>query len=238
LKKKSAFSLIELVFVIVVLGILASLAMSRSERDLRQEASETILSHIRLAQQLALRDNKHRPFDGTNNDDRWQRAYWRFEYANCSDMENYDGTASLHYRVGSSIDLGANIDKAESAINPINGKYLYTFHTCNDLEDDESPEVLLSEKFGVRKIEMDTNSGCGIAVGSSTAKQIAFDYLGRPHRGVNAYNTPQFQKLMIEDCNITFTMSTDQNSDGNDDSFIITIKKETGHAFIIDQEEL
>jgi len=234
LKNKSAFTMIELVFVIVVLGILASLAMGRMERDLRQEAAETILSHIRLAQQLALKDNKHR----SDNNAEWQKAYWRFEYADCSDATNYDGTDSLFYRVGSDSDRGGNINKTESAINPINGKYLYTFHTCNNLQADETPEVLISKEFGVKNIVMDTRNGCGISSGSSIAKHIAFDYFGRPHRGISGYSTSEFQKLMVEDCNITFTLSTDYDDDGNDDSFTITIKKETGHAFIVGQESL
>lgn len=232
--KKSAFTLIELVFVIVVLGILASLAIDRMDRDLKQEASETILSHIRLTQQQALNDNKHRADD----DNRWQRAYWRFEYADCSDMTNADGSKSLFYRVGSDIDRAGNIGKEESAINPINGKYLYTFHTCNTLQSDETPDVLISKKFGIKNINMDTSKGCGIASGTTTAKHIAFDYFGRPHRGVAGYSSVDFSKLMVEDCNLTFILSTDQNNDGNDDSFTITIEKDTGHAFIVGQEEL
>jgi prepilin-type N-terminal cleavage/methylation domain-containing protein len=230
--KKSAFTMIELVFVIVILGIMASIAMGRMERDLKQEASETILSHIRLAQQLALNDNKHR----SDSDSKWQKAYWRFEYGDCSDATNYDGTDSLFYRVGSDINRLGSINKVESAINPNNGKYIYTFHTCDTLQPNETPEVLLSKKFGIRDIDMNTANGCGISIGSSVAKQIAFDYLGRPHRGVGSYNSPSFQKLMIEDCNITFTMSTDYDNNGIDDSFIITIEAETGHAFIVGQE--
>ena len=71
--------MIELVFVLVILGILASLAMGRMDRDLRQEAAETILSHIRLTQQLALRDNKH----SSDNNNSWQRAYWNINLSTC-----------------------------------------------------------------------------------------------------------------------------------------------------------
>jgi len=49
--KHSAFTMIELVLVIVVLGILAALAMPRLERDLRQEAKDNLLSAIRYTQQ-------------------------------------------------------------------------------------------------------------------------------------------------------------------------------------------
>ena len=237
MKTKSAFTMIELVFVIVVLGILASLAMGRMDRDLRQEAASTILSHIRLTQQLALRDNKHR----SDNDVKWQKAYWRFEYADCSDAKNKDGSKSLYFRVGSDIDRRNNIDKKESAINPINGKYLYSFNTCNNLKSDESPEVLMSKKFGIRKVEMDRkHGGCGIASGRSSSKQIAFDYLGRPHRGVQGYNSASdfFKKLMVNDCNITFILSTDQDNDNLDDNFTITIKANTGHVFVVGQEDL
>ena len=219
MKNKSAFTMIEIVFVIVVLGILASLAMGRMERDLQQEASETILSHIRLTQQLALRDNKHRP----DNNALWQRAYWDINLSTCANGD-------WSYIVGSDVSLGGGangVDKNESAINPVDGKYLWT-DNCEDLEDDESPTVHLSKKFGISNISR--SNACG-------NRQIAFDYLGRPHRDTN-YDDPDFSNLMTGDCNLTFTLSTDQDGDGNNDNFTIIIKEETGHAFIVGQESL
>jgi len=211
--------MIELVFVIVVLGILASLAMGRMDRDLEQEAKETILSHIRLAQQLALNDNKHR----SDNDPRWQNAYWQFVLRPCGD--------DWSYRVGSDTSLkggGSGLGKTESAINPIDGKYLWA-KNCTDLANNESPSVLLTKKFGIDSINF--TPSCG-------NKIIAFDYLGRPHFDTNYNSTPNFRNILVEDCNLTFTMFTDQDNDGEDDKFTITIEKETGHAFIVGQEAL
>ncbi|SFV57640.1 N-terminal methylation [hydrothermal vent metagenome] len=227
--KKTAFTMIELVFVIVVLAIIASLAMERMDRDLKQEASETILSHIRLAQQLALNDNKHRK----NNNGLWQRAYWRFEYGKCRNTTNLDGTAEYYYRVGSATTLDSGFNKNESAINPMDGKYLYTMNKCNNLQNDESPTVLISKKFGINRIRK--YGGC------STVQHIAFDYLGRPHHQIASYGSADFSKIMTRDCRLKFEMSTDTNNDGiinEEDSFIITIEAETGHAFIVGQENL
>ena len=212
--KRTAFTMIELIFVIVVLGILASLAMGRMDRDLRQEASETILSHIRLAQQLALTDNKHRK----DNDGLWQRAYWRFEYGKCRNTTNYDtGTAEYYYRVGSAVTLDKGFNKNESAINPIDGKYLYTMNTCDDMKKDESPSILISKKFGINKIRK--YGGC------ANVQHIAFDYLGRPHHQIGSYKIADFSKIMTKDCRLKFEMSTD-------DSFTIRVQSETGYAYI------
>jgi len=217
--KKSAFTMIELVFVIIVLGILASVAMDRTDRDLKQEAAETILSHIRLAQQLALSDNKHR----SDNNPKWQTSYWRFEYQKCNNVDRYI------YRVGSDMDLSGGINKIESAIDPTNGKYIWANGNCNsfdDLASDESPDVYLYGRFGVEHISHSTIAG------SCTSQNIGFDYLGRPHIGLKDYktsNSSNFQKLMTKDCILTFTMS-----DG--DSFQIKIEAETGHSFIVGQE--
>ena len=203
--KKSGFTMIELVFVIVVLGILASLAMGRMERDLTQEASETVLSSIRLAQQQALTDNKHR----IDNNSNWQRAYWKFDF-NC--------TANCKYSVGSDINLNGAIEKTESAIDPINGKYLW-----NDggLDTDMSNKVLLENKFGVNSITL--------SVGCAGSNSIAFDYLGRPHINIDTASN-DFSLIMNEDCNLTFDMLSA-------DSFTITIVSETGHAFIVGQPD-
>ena len=217
MKKKSAFTMIELVFVIVVLGILSSIAMGRMERDLSQEASSSILSHIRLAQQLAISDNKHR----SDNNPLWQRAYWQIQFRQCLNGD-------WSYRVGSDIGLDGGVNslgKLESAINPIDGKYLFTTD-CQNLGSDESQSVRLTKKFGIQNI----NSTC--------TQSIGFDYLGRPHRGVN-YNSADFSNIMTNDCTLTFFLSSDINNDGsidNNDSFSISVQAETGHSFIVGQE--
>lgn len=204
--RKSAFTMIELVFVIVVLGILASLAMGRMDRDLTQEASETVLSNIRLAQQLALRDNKHTSANLVN----WQRGYWRFEF---------DCTSECNYKVGSDSDLGGTIEKLESAIDPVDGKYLFN---DGSVDNEFSKNVLVQKKFGVNTIT--ASSGC---TGSDS---VAFDYLGRSHINIDTA-TNNFSNIMNTDCNLTFGMMAS-------DSFTITIESETGHAFLIGQPSL
>jgi len=221
LKNRSAFTMIELVFVIVVLGILASLAMERMDRDLKQEAAETILSHIRLTQQLALRDNKHR----SDNNAQWQKAYWQFAMRACGN--------DISYRVGSDINLAGGVNgiaKSEAAINPIDGKYIFSAD-CSNIASDETKSVLLSKRFGIKNSGVNVSGGCD-------RKQILFDYLGRPHSQNGNYSTPSFSDIMTEDCNMTFTLEIDQDNDGIDDSFTIKIEAETGHAYIVGEEAL
>ena len=95
--KKPAFTMLELVFVIVVLGILAALAMPRLDRDLRQEAKDNILSAIRYTQHLALIDDKTVP--GTA----WQANLWKIAF-------DSDGSS---YTISSG---------ATAALDPINGQ--------------------------------------------------------------------------------------------------------------------
>jgi prepilin-type N-terminal cleavage/methylation domain-containing protein len=221
---KKAFSLLELIFVIIILAFLSSLALEHMEDSLKSEASKTLLSHIRLSQYLALTDNSHM----VDNNLLWQRSYWRFEYGKCRNTTNLeDGTAEYYYRVGAAKTLDTAFNKNESAVNPLDGKYLYTVNTCKKLENDESPTILISKKFGIDKILK--YGGC------SNVQHIAFDHLGRPHHQIASYSEADFSKIMTEDCKLKFEMSTDVNHDGeinSDDSFSIIIEAETGHAYI------
>ena len=231
MKKKSAFTMIELVFVIVILGILSSLAMGRMDRDLEQEAANTILSHIRLTQQLALNDNKHR---SDNNVD-WQKTYWRFEFTNC----DFEGNVKPIYSVGSaSIDSSiGKLAKEDTAIDPSNGKYM--FATCNEnmIGNDVSEQIFVGKHFGIEKMEMKKCTSP-----QYTGQNFGFDYLGRPHVGISGYRGANgyFNKLATRDCELIVTMGTDINNDGEvneDDSFKIIIESETGHAYIEGQED-
>lgn len=211
--KQSAFTMLELTFVIVVLGILAALAIPRLDRDLRQSAIDTILSSLRYTQHLALLDNRHK-----FNKAKWQKSFWTMRFQANGDF----------FTVSSNIDYDANVDKNESTNDPRNGKRLYS----NDaiIDSDESPEIFLNKKFGIDTVDF---TDCQTtANGVNTSSHIAFDYKGRPHKGVYNTATNDYKTVMTADCNIRF-----QFIDSDIDDIVITVKKETGYAFVVGQEE-
>ena len=102
-KQTKAFTMIELIFVIVVLGILAALALPRLDRDLRQEAKDNILSAIRYTQHLALNDNKTDPFDST-----WQSKLWNISFSNVDYNITSNGIPAVDPTNGKALDSTGN----------------------------------------------------------------------------------------------------------------------------------
>lgn len=214
MQHRHAFTMLELVMVIVVLGILAALAIPRLERDVRQEAGDNILSAIRYTQHLALMDNKARLDPGTNKN--WQMSFWMMRFVN--------NGGDWQYIIASNTDYGANLDKIEAAIDPANGKYFYA--SSNTPASDESPSSFISKKYAINAVDFTNCTVLTGSTGTSNGQHIAFDYQGRPHKGVfGATNT--LSTLMHEDCTITFKFE-----DGSDD-LNITILKDTGYAYIV-----
>ena len=218
---KKAFTMIELVFVIVVLGILAALALPRLESDIRQQAGDNLLSAIRFTQQMALMDDVTNPRD--NN---WQRAFWQLGFEGCSD----DG---LFYTISSDKDYAGDLDANEIANDPINGK---PFNGLNN----KPCERDLSEQTGSRSIYITKQFGIsdpnGVTFESNcvnTAKHIGFDHMGRPHQGYSASASPDYATRLYDDCTITLKFDDTSIAD-----LQITIEKQTGHAYIVGQPDL
>ena len=213
-----AFTMIELVFVIVVLGILASYALPRFERDYRQEAADSILSDIRYTQHLALMDNMHE-----HNDSRWQQKFWRIVFSTCDSGEKH------YYMIGSdSNKSGANnafFAQNEAAIDPANGKPMFGNPTLcqNDGDSIVSDRIFITKKFGIKSVLF--RGGCSGTVNGSGGNHLGFDNLGRPHYGFSTSTTPDYASYMSSRCVMTFTLNDDTN-------FTINIEPETGYAFI------
>lgn len=72
---KRAFTLLELVFVIVIAGILAFVLIPKSSDTKLLESANQLISHIRYAQQLALNNDQFDP-----NDKDWYKKMWRIEF--------------------------------------------------------------------------------------------------------------------------------------------------------------
>jgi len=218
IKNRLGFTMMELVFVIVVLGTLATLVMPRLDRDIRQEAADNILSAIRYTQHLALNDDKHR-FDTFD----WQKRLWQIRFS------NFNG--GWQYSIWSDLNGGGNVDitpgTEEMAIDPLNGKNLHS--TDNTQDPGESSDIFLTNNYGITNV---TFAGCANPGGTvqSAARHIAFDNLGRPFRGISTA-TNNYDRYVTTDCRITFT---GRNSFPKN-PIVIHIKRETGYAFIVDQ---
>ncbi|MCX6061596.1 MAG: prepilin-type N-terminal cleavage/methylation domain-containing protein [Campylobacterales bacterium] len=100
--KRSAFTMLELIFVIIVIGILAVFAMPNFNRHPLQEAAEQVASHIRYTQHLAMVDDKFDP----SNANWWQRK-WQLTIAGTS------------YNVYSDINENGGFDAGEAAVDPL-----------------------------------------------------------------------------------------------------------------------
>ncbi len=209
--KRVAFTMLELVLVIVVLGILASLAMPRIDRDIGQEAADNVLSSIRYTQHLALLDNKTDPSDGE-----WQKTLWHIRFATYN-----SGGTKWFYTVGANRNKATNINKAETAIDPTNGKYMYNTNGNSVIDPDESPNIFIGQNFGINSVVF--------AGGCAGAQHVAYDHLGRAYSGIYAA-TNDFATYMATDCTITFAFE-----DSSFDPFTIRVEAETGYAYIVGQ---
>ena len=185
IQNKKAFTMIEAIMVIVVMGVLASVAMPRLENDSRQEAIDQVLSDIRFAQHLALTDDVTRHL----NSNAWQRAFWTIRFVN-------DG-GNWIYSIGSDKDLVGNFNGNEYAIDPLSGLPMNGNNTANNAS--VSPRTKLFKK-GV--------TGVAFGGGCAADQHIGFDRLGRPHQGFFGSLTPSYGQRITTPCIITFTHSS------------------------------
>jgi len=229
MKRKNAFTMIELIVVLVVLGIIAANSIPRLKRDTRSEAINHMLSAIRYTQYLALHDTKHR-----RDDSRWQRAYWRFQTYFCN------GSKGIYYMIGTDTNLGGNIDKEEAAVDPSNGKLMFWNgnkacpKNSNDiLNNDVSPNIFITQKYGINET---IYNNCAIYTDGkkySVVKHIGFDGFGRPHKSYTGSATPNHWGITRGNCKITFKFK-----DTSIAPFTIVIENETGYTYVEENPNL
>ena len=179
--KKLAFTMLELVFVIVVIGILAAMVIPRLDRDNRFEAATQVLNHIKYTQHLAMTEDVYD--DGVAN---WFLQRWEIEF---------DGAGC--YSVHSDRDMDAlPAENLEAAFDPQTRKRLWAPAGCAMPQAATDFEKMnLAGYFDVIGI---VTNGCG---GGGSA--ISFDTLGRPYDDTNTING-----VIRQNCQITLNFNT------------------------------
>lgn len=172
---KKAFTLLELIFVIIVVGIISSFALPKTGDGKLQKAADQVVSHIRYTQHLAMVDDK---FDV--NDPDWFRENWQIQFIS--------GAVQFGYRVYSNLDHDINADTNEFARDPLSQEFISRASGVADLRD----------KFGITDIEFSDNCRDG------ASRELSFDFLGRPYFNITTTSNI-YDFLLRNDCNITLT---------------------------------
>ncbi|MFT5836015.1 MAG: prepilin-type N-terminal cleavage/methylation domain-containing protein [Sulfurimonas sp.] len=230
---KKAFTMIELVFVLVVIGILAAVMIPNMQSTKLREAAIQVVSHIRYTQHLAMVDDK---FDSKDND--WYQERWRIRFKKdlVYSILTPSGTTSnvWAYTIYSDNSHDGNPNLSEMAINPLNanqylsGGYNDTLH----LDDEKSmKEMRLGTKYGIHEVSF--SGGC-----RSDILYIYFDHLGRPFNSMNTTSPYElastgWHKLLTSECKISLCEGTCTGT-SSDTEVVISIHPETGYTCILD----
>ena len=220
---KKAFTMLELVFVIVVIGILSAVVIPNTKTNPLREAALQVVSHIRYTQHLAIVDDK---FDSNDNNwfhERWQLIFGtsashtdgKIAYSIFSDNESLGGTTP---------DGNPNLTNDEIARDPqssdkfLSGGFAGVLTTADTRAN---KKMNIGSSYNI--ISYSFSGGCNGDV------QISFDHLGRPIsgplNGVTRNASYVNINLIQTTCNIQLV-----NSEGN---ITIAIEPETGYAHIL-----
>ena len=228
--------MLELVFVIVVIGILSAVFIPKFGQNKLSEAANQLISHIRYTQHLALMDDK---FD--SNDVSWFLRRWEIAFSGANGTKSYFIFSDSPSGAGTfdgNPKANATYTNVEVATNPLN-KNNYLIGTAYSTFDNShterlSPELDIGKKYGIKDV---------IITGGNIYNndRILFDHLGRPYRGTTAstaahqLSSPQdglaTSKIYIKLCRSTCTGSN--LSANNNNEAVIVIEPETGYIHLL-----
>ncbi len=215
---KKAFTMIELVFVLVVVGIIAAMIAPNFQNTSLREAANQIISHIRYTQHLAMMNDKY-----NINDSKWYKGRWQLLFGKSSSgTKNTDGEYAYSIFSDSPSYSGNPGTTNELAKNYLdNNKFLSGgYSNVLDWQDKRATrEMNVGKKYGISQVNF--SGGC------SSGKRIAFDYLGRPIQGNLSTSASPYEssRLVTTPCDIFL-------SDGTK-NITIQIEPETGYAHVL-----
>jgi len=216
---KKAFTMMELVFVIVIIGILSAVILPNVKTNPLQEAAVQLLSHIRYTQHLSMVDDVY-----DANDNIWYKKRWQIVFSNAvSPNSTVAYTIFSDTATGAGTSVAGDADISEVAVNPQNKDKRLTGGYASGIPSTDSRvtrKLNLELSYGITSVKF--KDGC------KGGLRLSFDYMGRPMKGdqdsmSGAYSAGT-QRLITKDCTIWLN-----SPDGN---ISLTIEPETGYASI------
>lgn len=224
---KSAFSLLELAFVIVILGVVLGVAKFYFVADKNLTlAAKQIQNDLAYTRNLALMQAAFRAFDTSVAKDEWFKARWQVYFIRSKSATNDEQTYTIF--LDKNGDGNANLGKnelnldREIAVDILNAKKLMNSGQSGVIsKDDERANARfnIEKKFGVKAVEF--RGAC------AGATRVIFDEFGRLYSPLKNANAP-YEKLLFHKnapCVIRLKNAQEQ-------SICIVLDTLSGYAFV------
>ena len=200
-----AFTMIELIFVIIIVGIISVMIAPNFDDNNTRRAADQIVSHIRYTQHLAMMDNKFDTADPT-----YYRERWHIHFAPDS-----TGTGNQVYWIISDSDQDMALgDQEEYATNILSPTKILS-GDASFADTIRTMELDLTAEYGITSVL--NNCAANPANG-----RIFFDNLGRPYGDTTFPATAPYQNVIQNMCTIVVTNGTDTET--------IEVYPETGYV--------
>ena len=216
---KKAFTMLELIFVIIVIGILSAIILPSTKRSPLQEAAIQLQSHIRYTQHLALVDDVFNAEDNI-----WYKKRWQLVFSNAVTPNSTVGyTIFSDTATGVGTSVAGDADISEVAINPQDSTKRLTGGYASAISSTHAQvtkKLNLQLSYGVERVDFDDGCNGGL--------RLFFDNNGRPMKGdqdsmTGAYSAGT-QRLITSACTIVLY--------SGDSNISITVEPESGYASI------
>lgn len=224
---KGAFSLLELAFVIVILGVVLGVAKFYFVADKNLAlAAKQIQNDLAYTRNLALMQAAFRAFDTSVAKDEWFKARWQVYFIRSKSATNDEQTYTIF--LDKNGDGNANLGKnelnldREIAVDILNAKKLMNSGQSGVIsKDDERANARfnIEKKFGVKAVEF--RGAC------AGATRVIFDEFGRLYSPLKNANAP-YEKLLFHKnapCVIRLKNAQEQ-------SICIVLDTLSGYAFV------
>ncbi|ARR00539.1 prepilin-type N-terminal cleavage/methylation domain-containing protein [Campylobacter porcelli] len=190
MQKIKAFSILELIIVMIIIGIFISITTINFKNDELLRAVNQVAFHLRYTQYLALIDDKFNP-----DDKDWFKGRWQIYF-----IKTIDKKSVLHYAIFSdSGKYSGSPDGYEVAKNPLNPTKVLAISHAGISSINPTDELDLMSKFNISNVEL--LDGCSYY----NSTRISFDNLGRPYKGNPKSSSNSTQNLITSTCKIRLT---------------------------------
>jgi prepilin-type N-terminal cleavage/methylation domain-containing protein len=225
-----AFTILELVIVIVVIAVLAATVGPTFQRDTLAEAAHQVASHLRYTQHLAMIDNK---YDST--DLQWYKARWQMFFTKAKGADYHWAYTVFSDSAGGHT---GNPDLTEVAINPLDSTKLltggYSGNMITQYNGERATNALnIGHEYDIKDVIF--AGGCKLP---QSRLRIAFDYFGRPIYDNQKLFDSMYVKngknqLVQTQCHIVLCSVDDCTVATSEEKITIAIEPETGYVHIL-----